>query len=426
MGGRPGARGGLARAPVSSDLRPLGVDRLRSGDRRAGAGLQHHREHRLEAAGGALHRAAGARRLRGAEPLARGRALRGPRGAGAGVPARGARRWSDRRRDRGDRAPRHVRVAALPGGGQRRAVGRGAHARRDRAAPGRPPRRGLPARRAGRAGAPRGVAPGRGLRRLRRGDRASMVAARARRPGHVRPVDRARLAGLGGSAAHLPPGPHQRRAGHPAGDGRSRARPPARHGNRSRRRRCGSARCAAWPSAGAPEIAPWPPSLRRGGVGSAHRRRDRPRLSGGAALPRRARGHLLRPGRDRRRRRGAPGVPPPRPRCAGGGPARRVRPVRRLPRRRVVRPGGRCEGSGRDALGALARRRPSQAASPGRAPAPDRPAGRPGERPGLEARPAPQRLWGAGSHRRWASPSSKATTPPSSRGCGVATPPRCD
>ena len=37
--------------------------------------------------------------------------------------------------------------------------------------------------------------------------RAAMVAARARHPGHVRPVDRARLDGLGGSAAHLPPGP---------------------------------------------------------------------------------------------------------------------------------------------------------------------------------------------------------------------------
>ena len=123
---RPCARGGLARAPVSTELRPLGVDRLRAGARRAGAGLQHHREHRLEAAGGALHRAAGARRLRGAEPLARGRAVRGPRGPGAGVPARGARRWSDRRRDRGDRPLRHVRVAALPGGRQRRAVDRGA------------------------------------------------------------------------------------------------------------------------------------------------------------------------------------------------------------------------------------------------------------------------------------------------------------
>ena len=33
---------------------------------------------------------------------------------------------------------------------------------------------------------------------------------------------------------------------------------------------------------------------------AAHRRRHRPRLSGGAPLPRRARGHLLRPRRDRR------------------------------------------------------------------------------------------------------------------------------
>ena len=133
----------------------------------------------------------------------------------------------------------------------------------------RPPRRGVPARRAGRAGAPRGVAPRRGLRPLHRADRASMVAARARRPGHVRPVDRARLAGVGRSAAYLPSGPHQRRA---ASACRGRAIPrssscaaPAA----SRRRRCGSARCAAWPSAGAPEIAPWPrsPSSRRHGPG---------------------------------------------------------------------------------------------------------------------------------------------------------------
>ena len=46
-----------------------------------------------------------------------------------------------------------------------------------------------------------------------------MVAARARRPGHVRAVDRARLDRLGRSAAYLPSGPHQRRAGSLQGTG---------------------------------------------------------------------------------------------------------------------------------------------------------------------------------------------------------------
>jgi hypothetical protein len=52
-------------------------------------------------------------------------------------------------------------------------------------------------RRAGGAGAPRGVAARWGLRGLRVGERAAPVAARARRPGDARALDRARLARFG-------------------------------------------------------------------------------------------------------------------------------------------------------------------------------------------------------------------------------------
>ena len=252
------------------------------------------------------------------------------------------------------------------------------------------------------------------------------MAARTRRPGHVRAVDRARLAGVGRSAAHVPSGPHQRRAGQPAGDGRSRARAPARHGHH--RAGAGVDRRAVRPGLrlAHPRSHRGRARLRRGGMGRAHRRRDRRSATRRCPATSSCRWPSAASGRDRRVGRGAPGVPPPRPRGAGGGPGRRVRPVRRLPRRRAAPPGGRCEGARRYALGALARRRPSPAARPGRAHAPDRRAGRPGERPGLEARPppGPRRavvLTGGGRrlHRR-------ATTPPSSRGCGAAAPPPCD
>ena len=119
----------------------------------------------------------------------------------------------------------------------------------------------VPPRRAGGPGPPRGVAARHRLRHLRPAERAALVAARARRPGHVRPLDRARLAGLGRSAAHLPPGPDQRRAAQPAGHGGSGAASSCAALPASRPRPCGSVRCAAWPGAGAPAIAPWPRSL---------------------------------------------------------------------------------------------------------------------------------------------------------------------
>ena len=92
-----------------------------------------------------------------------------------------------------------------------------------------------------------------------------MVAARGRRSGHVRPVDRARLAGVGRCPSHVPSGASARPVtlqgtGDPAVE-------LLRGTGQSRQRRCGSGRCAAWSSAGAPAIGPWPRSLRRGGMG---------------------------------------------------------------------------------------------------------------------------------------------------------------
>ena len=213
----------------------------------------------------------------------------------AGLPARGARRRPDRRGDRGARAPRHDRLAALPVGGQRRAVGRGAHARRDRAAPGRPPRRGVscsarwPGWRAPRCGPSSGPTPSTSRLIDRRwwplalgvpamfalwivpdwlgsGDLLhTFHLARI----SAEPVT---LQGTGDPALELlrgtgPIAPAPVWIGALCGAGLRLAHPRS-HRGRAR--------------------------LRRGGMGRVHRRGDRARLPGGAALPRRARGHLLR------------------------------------------------------------------------------------------------------------------------------------
>ena len=198
VGGMPGARGGLARAPVGSDLRPLGVDGLRPGDRpcrgRTSAPSR--------APAGSRSRCSSPRRWRSPAPRRRasGSWSCGPRvsrrwllafrlGARAGGRVAGAiaalallasSDWL-RYLSAGNVEP--LVVALVLGAIELHLRGR----RQGR----------VPARRAGRAGAPRGVAPRRGLRGLCLADRAALVAARARRPGHVRPVDRARLAGVG-------------------------------------------------------------------------------------------------------------------------------------------------------------------------------------------------------------------------------------
>ena len=162
---------------------------------------------------------------------------------------------------------------------------------------------------------------------------------------------------------------------------------------RSRRRRSGSARCAAWSSAGASAIAPWPrsPSSRRHGPCPP----SSPPPSGYPAVPR----YLVVPVAICCVLAGIGFVAVVRLASRPRGRAvlaaalrRRERPVRRLPRRRAAPSGGRCEGARRYALGALAGRRPGPARElPVAPPAPDRRAGRAGERPGLEARPPPGR-----------------------------------
>ena len=100
-----------------------------------------------------------------------------------------------------------------------------------------PPRGRIPARRAGGTGPPRGVAAGHRLRHLRparasgAGGR-SCSASRACSPSGSCPTGWAR-----GSAAHLPPGPDQRRAAQPAGH-----RGPALELLRGARRHAGRAR----------------------------------------------------------------------------------------------------------------------------------------------------------------------------------------
>ena len=357
-GGRmPGAGGGLAGPAGGPHLRPLGLGGVRPGGRRSQPRPQHDRVHGLEAAPGAVHRALGAVRRGGAEPVARGRANGGAGRDGAGLPPGGAGGRAGGRGDRG-RGPARVRqLAALPVGGQRRAAGGRVIARRDRASPARSARRRVPARRAGRPGAARGVAASRGLRGVSRTKRPALVAARGRHPGHDRPVDRARLDRLGRSAAHLPLGPGQRRAARAPAHGHPLARTPARCG----RHRPGAGVDRHAVGAGVVVAQPRPhrrrAGPRRGGVDAAHRDRHRSGLPRGAALPVRARRHLLRARRDRPRRARAPRTRSARPRRAGGDPGRHQRTVRRHARHRPRPAGGLGGRLGRPGLGP--RRAPS-------------------------------------------------------------------